>query len=180
MMLDKQNTIFVLVDVQGNLAGLMHDKQSLFNNLQKLIKSIQILNIPIVWLEQNPEAIGATIPAIASLLPEQQPISKLTFSAYRNDEFKGTIEQSNCQHVIIAGIEAHVCVYQTAMDLHNNGYQVSVVGDAVSSRTQSNKQMALLKMQKHGITLTSTEMAIFELLEIAQGPAFKQIIKIIK
>lgn len=179
-MLNKQNTIFVLVDVQGNLAGLMHDKQSLFNNLQRLIKSVQILNLPILWLEQNPEAIGATIPAIAGLLPNQTPISKLTFSAYKNSEFKQALEQYDCQNVIIAGIEAHVCVYQTAMDLHSNGYQVEVIADAVSSRTQSNKQLALLKMQKHGINLTSTEMAIFELLEIAQGPAFKQIIKIIK
>ncbi len=179
-MLDPKNTVFVLVDVQGNLAGLMHDKQNLFSNLQKLIKSLKILNIPILWLEQNPQGIGPTAPVIAALLEHLAPIKKITFSAYGNDEFKQALADTGRHQVLIAGIEAHVCVYQTAMNLHLANYQVEVVNDAVSSRTQSNKQIALLKMQAQGLTLTSTEMALFELLKIAEGDDFKQIIKIIK
>ncbi|OUS28958.1 hydrolase [Thalassotalea sp. 42_200_T64] len=179
-MLNKDDTVFVLVDVQGNLAGLMHDKQTLFSNLQKLIKSLQILNIPTIWLEQNPQAIGQTIPLISSLLVGQKPISKMSFSAYQEQHFVNQLEHLGRKQVLIAGIEAHVCVYQTAMDLLSANYHVELVSDAVASRTQSNKQIALLKMQSQGITLTSTEMALFELLGVAEGNQFKQIIKIIK
>ncbi|KGJ87465.1 isochorismatase family protein [Thalassotalea sp. ND16A] len=179
-MLNKDDTVFVLVDVQGNLAGLMHDKQTLFSNLQKLIKSLQILNIPIIWLEQNPQAIGQTIPLISSLLVGQKPISKMSFSAFQEEHFVKQLEQLDRKQVLIAGIESHVCVYQTAMDLLSANYHVELVSDAVASRTQSNKQIALLKMQNQGITLTSTEMALFELLGVAEGKQFKQIIKIIK
>ena len=179
-MLNKENTVFVLVDVQGNLAGLMHDKQSLFSNLQKLIKSLKILDIPIIWVEQTPEAIGATIVQIASLMPELSPICKTSFSAVKNEEFMAAVVKTGRKQVLVAGIESHVCVYQTAMDLHQQNYEVEVVFDAVSSRTQSNKQIALLKMQNKGLNITSTEMALFELLSIAQGQEFKEIIKIIK
>ncbi|WOH38795.1 isochorismatase family protein [Thalassotalea fonticola] len=179
-MLNKEETVFVLVDVQGNLAGLVHDKQTLFSNIQKLIKSVQVLNIPIIWVEQTPGAIGETIVQIASLLTELKPISKSTFSAVKNDEFLAALKKTDRKQVLVAGIESHVCVYQTAMDLHQQNYDVEIVADAVSSRTQSNKQIALLKMQNKGLTLTSTEMALFELIGDAQSKEFKQIIKIIK
>ncbi|WNC67255.1 isochorismatase family protein [Thalassotalea nanhaiensis] len=179
-MLNKEDTVFVLVDVQGNLAGLMQDKQTLFSNLQKLIKSLQILNIPIIWVEQTPGAIGDTIVQISSLLPNQSPISKTTFSAVKNTEFMTALKNVGRKQVLVAGIESHVCVYQTAMDLHKQDFYVEIVSDAVSSRTATNKQIALLKMQNKGLTLTNTEMALFELLGDAQCEEFKQIIKIIK
>ena len=179
-MLNKDNTVFVLVDVQGNLAGIMHDKQQLFANIHKLIKSLKILNIPIIWLEQYPDGIGETIPLIASLLKPLKPISKMSFSGYDNPEFKQTLEQTGRKQVILAGIESHVCVYQTAMGLDQANYEVEVICDAVSSRTQSNKQIALLKMQKQGINLTSTEMVLFELLKTAEDENFREIIKLIK
>ncbi|TRX57115.1 hydrolase [Thalassomonas sp. M1454] len=179
-MLDRNNTALVLVDIQGNLAGLMHDKHNLYCNVQKLIRSLKVLNIPIIWLEQNPEGIGPTVPVIANLLEGQSPISKMTFSAYTNKEFKQALTASKCKQILVAGIESHVCVYQTVMDLHQAGFEVEVISDAVSSRTQSNKQLALLKMQSQGVQLTSTEMALFELLGTSEGQDFKEIIKIIK
>lgn len=179
-MLNKEDTVFVLVDVQGNLAGLVHDKQTLFSNIQKLIKSFQVLDIPIIWVEQTPDAIGETIVQIASLIPELKPISKTTFSAAKNAEFMAALKKTGRKQVLVAGIESHVCVYQTAVDLHQQNYDVEIVSDAVSSRTQSNKQIALLKMQNKGLSLSSTEMALFELIGDAQSKEFKQIIKIIK
>lgn len=179
-MLNRNNTALVLVDIQGNLAGLMHDKHNLYCNVQKLIRSLKILNVPIIWLEQNPQGIGPTVPVIANLLSEQKPISKMTFSAYRNPKFKKALEETKCKQILVAGIESHVCVYQTVMELHEAGFEVEVLSDAVSSRTHSNKQLALLKMQNKGIQLTSTEMALFELLGTSEGQDFKEIIKIIK
>lgn len=179
-MLNKDDTVFVLVDVQGNLAGTMHDKQQLFANIHKLIKSLKILDIPIIWLEQYPDGIGETIPLIASLLSPLKPISKMSFSGYDNSEFKQRLEQIGRKQVILSGIESHVCVYQTAMGLHQANYEVEVISDAVSSRTQSNKQIALLKMQRQGINLTSTEMVLFELLKTAEDKNFREIIKLIK
>ncbi|WNC73680.1 isochorismatase family protein [Thalassotalea psychrophila] len=179
-MLNKEDTVFVLVDVQGNLAGLVHDKQALFSNMQKLIKSLQILNVPIIWVEQTPSAIGETIVQISSLLTNLTPISKTTFSAAKNDEFMTALKKTDRKQVLVAGIESHVCVYQTAMDLHQQNFEVEIISDAVSSRTQSNKQIALLKMQSKGLTLSSTEMALFELIGDAESKEFKQIIKIIK
>ncbi|NMP16459.1 isochorismatase family protein [Thalassotalea sp. Y01] len=179
-MLKPNNTAFVLVDVQGRLATLMYDKQSLFSNLQKLIKSLQILGVPIIWLEQMPQAIGTTSTVLASLLPKQQPIVKSSFSAWANNEFVDAVMASGANSILVAGIEAHVCVYQTATDLFDNGFDVEVIADAVSSRSSANKNIALTKMQQYGLKLSSTEMALFELMGNAESKAFKQIIKIIK
>jgi nicotinamidase-related amidase len=179
-MLKTANTVLVIVDVQGKLAGLMSEKQVLFENLQKIIRGVQVLGIPILWLEQNPEGLGPTIPEIADLLAGIEPIGKLCFSAYKNKRFVKALEVSERNQVLVAGIEAHVCVYQTTMDLLDSGYEVHVVADAVSSRTQENKQVALQKMNGVGVNLTSTEMALFELLEVAEGEQFKQMLNIVK
>lgn len=179
-MLKTENTVLVIVDVQGKLANLMHGKQALFENFQKVIKGMQVLGIPILWVEQNPEGLGPTIPEITDLLVDIKPISKLCFSSYRNEHFVQALKASDRNQVLIAGIEAHVCVYQTAVDLVGSGYEVHIVTDAVSSRTQGNKQLALQKMKNSGVNLTSTEMALFELLGVAEGEQFKQILKIVK
>lgn len=179
-MLKIENTILLIIDIQGNLAHLMHGKERLFKNVQKLIKGIQILGIPILWVEQNPQGLGPTIPEIAELLSNIQPISKMSFSSCRNDGFLQTLNTLNRKQILIAGIEAHVCVYQTAADLVDNGYEVQVVTDAVSSRSVENKEIGLQRMKNSGATLTSVETALFELLKVAEGEQFKEILKIVK
>jgi len=179
-MLTFENTVLLVVDVQGRLAHLMCEKEALFESVQKIIKGMQILDIPILWTEQNPEGLGATIPEIAHLLSNIQPIPKLSFSCCGNERFMQALKAMNCKQVLITGIEAHICVYQTAVDLINLGYEVQVVADAVSSRTFENKGIGLEKMKDGGASLTSTETALFELLKIAEGPKFKEIIKIVR
>jgi len=179
-MLTSENTILVLVDVQGKLAHLMHGKETLFENLRRVIKGIQILGIPILWTEQYPEGLGPTIAQVADLLSGIQPISKLSFSCCRNDRFVQALKASGRNQVLIVGIEAHVCVYQTAADLLKLGYEVQVVSDAVSSRTLENKEVGLQKMRDAGVGLTSTEMALFELVRVAEGQQFKEILKIVR
>ena len=179
-MLKAKKTALIVVDVQGKLAHLMYEKQVLFHNLRKIIKGIQVLGIPILWVEQNPEGLGPTIPEVSELLVNIEPISKSSFSSCRNERFIKTLKAVNRNQVLIVGIEAHVCVYQTAVDLVDLGYEVEVVTDAVSSRTLENKKVALQKMRDAGVSLTSTEMALFELLGVAEGEQFREILKIVK
>lgn len=179
-MLEIENVSLVIVDIQGNLAHLMHGKEQLFKNVQKLIKGIQVLEIPILWVEQYPEGLGSTIPEIADLLSHIQPISKMSFSSCRNDRFVQALKALNRKQVLIAGIETHVCVYQTAADLVDLKYEVQVVTDAVSSRNMENKEIGLQKMRDSGVCLTSVETALFEILKVAEGEQFREILKILK
>lgn len=179
-MLTQEDTVLIIIDVQGRLAQQMHERRELFENLQKIIKGAKVLGIPILWAEQNPDGLGPTIPEIARLLSETQPISKFSFSCLGNDRFTQELGALDRKQVLIAGIEAHVCVYQTAADLVCVGYEVQIVADAVSSRTAANKRIGLEKMRGAGATVTSTETALFELLRVATGPEFKEILRIVK
>jgi len=179
-MLKIENASLLIVDIQGNLANSMYGKELLFKNAQKLIKGIQILGIPIICTEQNPKGLGPTIPEIADLLSNIQPISKMTFSCCQNDRFVQTLKALNRKQILIAGIETHVCIYQTSSDLVDLGYEVQVVTDAVSSRNIENKEIGLRKMRDCGVSLTSVETALFELLKVAEGEQFKEILKIVK
>jgi nicotinamidase-related amidase len=179
-MLRTENCILVVIDVQGKLALLMHEKEILFANIQVLIKSAKILNIPILWCQQAPQALGATLPQIAELLDDNEPIDKFCFNCCDNDLFNSRLEKLNKKQVLLCGIETHVCIYQTAVHLKQTGYEVIVIADAVSSRNESNKSFALNKMQTIGIDITTTEMALFELLKTAEHTNFRQIAKLIK
>jgi nicotinamidase-related amidase len=170
----------MVVDVQGKLAKLMYDQQVLFKNIQILIKTAKILNIPILWCQQCPDALGPTIPEIAQLLTDNEPIDKSAFSCCGAEQFNIKLNESKRQQVLLCGIETHVCIYQTAADLLAKGFSVDVVADAVSSRTPENKQIAINRMAVKGINISCTEMALFELLKTAEHPKFKQIAKLIK
>jgi len=179
-MLILENTVLIVVDVQEKLAHVMSEKRVLLENLEKIIKGAQILGIPILLTEQNPEELGPTIPEIARLLPNIQPVRKLSFSCCGSNRFMQALKALRRKQVLITGIEIHVCVYQTAVDLLNLEYEVQVVADAVSSRTVENRQIGLAKIRDAGAALTSIETALFELLKVAEGAKFKEILKIVK
>jgi nicotinamidase-related amidase len=178
--LELDNSLLAIIDVQGKLAHLVHEKEILHMNLQRLIRSADILKVPILWVEQNPKGLGNTIPEIADLLTPESPIPKMTFSAFRSDSFAKKLATYNRKQILLAGIEAHVCIYQTASDLLEEGYQVHVIVDAVSSRLLSNKHIGLTRMKTEGAIMSSTEMALFELLGTAEHSRFKEIINIMK
>jgi nicotinamidase-related amidase len=180
-MLTINNTALLVIDVQGKLAQLMDQKEELFANLKKIIKGAQVLELPLIWTEQVPKKLGATTPEIAELLVDSaQPISKASFSCCGVQPFMAALEQLNRRQILVTGIETHICVYQTALDLLAQGYEVHLVVDAVSSRRAENKQIGLDRMNEAGATLTSTEMALFELLRVAEGDKFRQIARIVK
>jgi nicotinamidase-related amidase len=158
----------------------VQESEKMIANLKNLIQGLQILGVPIVWLEQYPEGLGATNEELAAHLAGMEPIRKITFSACKNPDFIDAMEKTGRKQVLIAGIETHICVYQTATGLKDLGYGVEVVADAVSSRTKLNKEIGLEKMKAAGIKGTSVEMALYELMETAEGEQFKQILKLLK
>ena len=179
-MLTTDNSALVLVDIQDKLAQAMHQKEAFFDHITRLVKGALTLELPILWAEQNPAGLGPTIPQIAELLPRQKPVGKLSFSCCGNAEFMEGLNALNRKNILVAGIEAHVCVYQTAADLVELGYNVQVVADAVASRTAENKKLAFEICRQAGAGLTGTETVLFELLKVAKGDKFKEIINIVK
>lgn len=179
-MLKAHNTALVLIDIQGKLAALMHDKDALYAQLQILIKGTQALQLPILWLEQYPKGLGPTIPEVANLLPDQQPLAKTCFSACGLSAFTQALRETGRRQILLAGIETHICVYQTARDLLDEGLYVEIVADAVSSRTAQNKAIGLEKMLHCGAQITSVEMCLFELLQRAGSAEFKEIAGLVK
>lgn len=176
-----EQTAVVLIDVQGRLATLMNRHEETLRKLEQLLKGAKTLELPILWLEQYPRGLGPTVDSLAEILsPITKPIEKITFSAWGTDEFKEALIASGKKQILLCGIETHICVYQTAKDLKAAGFQVEVVADAVDSRFELDREIALRRFEQENIPLTTVEMALFELLEVAKGDAFKQISKIIK
>lgn len=179
-MLKSKNCTLVVIDVQGKLATLMHEKDLFFENVVRMIKGAQALDIPILWNEQLPDKLGPTIPEIKEILPDNQPLVKKVFSCAGNTDFVERLNSSGRRQVLLTGMETHVCVYQTALDLLGDGFEVYLVADAVSSRTLDNKKVGIAAIIAAGAKITSVEMAFFEMLGVAEGEQFKKIIKIVK
>ncbi len=179
-MLTTDNTVLLVIDFQERLFPVMHDKQRLLQNVQKLIRGIQALDIPIVLTEQYPKGLGPTIPEIKELLPDVKPIEKVCFNCCDESAFNETLGSLKRRQLLICGIEAHICVYQTAIALLQAGYEVQVVADCVSSRDPENRMVSLFRMGSSGVSPTTTEMTLFELLNVARGDAFKEISNIVK
>ena len=179
-MLKADNTVLLVIDMQERLLRVMDEKEQLVENLRKLIEGIQVLEIPILVTEQYPKGLGPTVPEIASLLPDFRPYPKTCFNCCDNEPFRQALEHLNRKQVLVAGIEAHVCVYQTTADLIAAGYEVYAVSDTISSRTGENRDIGIRMMTRLGARLTSTEACLFEMLKVAEGDKFKAISKIVK
>lgn len=178
-MLTKEETVLVLIDIQGKLAEIVDESAFIIDNIVRVVKGAKVLALPILWLEQYPKGLGPTVTAIADEL-DTSPIEKITFSAYDTPEFVEKLAATGRKKVLLAGIETHICVYQTAAQLLANGYEVEVLADCVSSRTAGNREVGIQKMLQLGAMITSVEMALFEMQQIAKGDAFKAISKIVK
>lgn len=170
----------VIIDVQGKLARIMQNADDLFKNLSALIKGARVLEVPVIWMEQLPDKLGSTVEEVSDHLDGLEPIAKDVFSCGQNDEFNSRLTDIEPENVVLAGIETHICVYQTAMDLLDKNYNVEVVADATSTRLEHNKEIGLEKIRRAGGQITSVETVLFELQGKATGEQFKQIIEIIK
>lgn len=171
-----EEALLLIIDVQDKLVAMLND-ENLKNDAIKLAKTASILNISTVITEQYPKGLGSTIEEIKEVLPNAEYVEKTTFSAFKEDEVKKLLSQ---KQVILFGIETHICVLQTAMDLLNEGYEVFLVQNACGSRNDDNKQAALRRLIHAGIQIVTTEMVIFELLESSKHPNFKEVQELIK
>jgi len=170
----------VVIDVQERLMAVMEGKDRLLHKIPILLQAARILQVPIVWLQQRPQALGPTVPQIEAHLQGIGPIDKMCFSAWACPQFRLRLQELAVRSAIICGIEAHVCVYQTVADLLRHGVEVHVVVDAISSRSEQDRQTAIWRMATEGVRLTTTEMVLLELLETADHPAFKEVSRLIK
>jgi nicotinamidase-related amidase len=179
-MFSTTNTVLIIIDVQEKLFRVMHEGEKLLENLQKLVKGMGILGIPMIVTEQNPAGLGTTLPELTNLLTNVKPIPKMSFSCLGEKQFSDELIRIKSKNVILTGIESHVCVYQTAVDLLQNAYTVYVAANCVSSRAKSNIDISLQEMSRNGVRLTTVEMVLFELLKTAENSKFKEISRIVK
>jgi len=179
-MLKPEHAALVVVDIQGKLATLMHEKDAFYQAAARMIKGCQIIEVPVLWNEQLPDKLGETIPEIKELFEGDSPLVKKSFSCCGNEAFMDKLKEFDRNQVLIVGMETHVCVWQTAQDLIEEGYEVFLVADAVSSRTVENKQIGIEAIRDLGGNITSVEQSLFEMLVEAEGDKFKQIIKLVK
>lgn len=179
-MLTPQNACLVVIDIQEKLLPVMAEPERVVKNAAVLIEVAKALDIPILWCQQVPRALGPTVDELTGLLEDVDPIEKSSFSCYGAENFLVKLDEIQPKTAILCGIETHVCVFQTAADLLRKGMDVHVVADATSSRTLENKQIGLDRMKQQGAVITSTEMCLFELLKDAQHPKFRDLAKLIK
>ncbi|MBB1270018.1 isochorismatase family protein [Shewanella sp. SR44-3] len=180
-MLTAKDSILLIVDVQGQLAQIMNQTAQLHHNLSILISGAQLLDIPIIWIEQLPNKLGQTSPELVRLLEKStQPIAKSHFSAWQCQDIQTQLKQLNRPNVLLAGIEAHVCVYQTCQDLLEHDFKVHLVADATSSRSNDHKILGIQMMMNLGAKLTNVESTLFEIQHQASGETFKALLKLIK
>lgn len=179
--MNENKTLLTVIDIQGKLAQIMHDSAGLIDRTSRLIRGIQALNIPILWLEQLPDKLGPTPPELAEHLSRTSaPIAKIPFSAYMCGQYRTALEASRRDRILLCGIETHICVFQTAKDLIARGYEVTLVADAVSSRTEENRRSGIEAIRDLGADVSSVESVLFELLKTPEHPAFRAISKIVK
>lgn len=180
MRIKAEDCLFVQVDVQERLFPHIANNEELEKNLVTLVKGLQLHEIPMIVNEQYKKGIGETIPSLRELTDNYPHFEKTTFSCCGQEDGMAAIKASGKKYVILAGIETHVCVLQTALDLLEAGLQPVLVTDCVNSRKQSDKDAAIMRLVQAGVIPTTYESLLFELTVNAKNPVFKEISKLVK
>jgi isochorismate hydrolase len=181
LLADARYSQLLVIDVQTRLAQVMSDRKSLLRNCEILLQAANILSVPVTITEQYPKGLGPTEPGLKAAFPaDAAPIEKTCFSCCDAEDFATNLPSFDKTQIILSGIESHVCVLQTAMDLLTKNYQVFVVADAVDSRSKDNKRIALDRMQQAGVVITNTESVLFEWLRDAKHEHFKAVSALIR
>ncbi len=180
--LEAAHCALVVVDIQQKLLPPIFNKEMLVKNSQLLVRLAKILSIPIMMTTQYSKGLGATVPEVASLLPEVAAIDKLEFGCFGSDVFRAGLRAlpGNRNTLLLCGMETHICVMQTALGALNDGYLVHVASDAVSSRAEWNWRVGLDRMRAAGAVISSTEMMMYELLRCSGTAEFKEMLSHLK
>ena len=180
MRFHRENSAGVLIDVQERLFPHIFEHDQLSNRIEILMQGLKALDVPILATEQYVKGLGSTIPNIKQHMEGISAHEKMTFSCCGNDDFMDELVKSGKKEIILFGIETHVCVLQTTIDMINRGLRVVVVADCVSSRKQYDKEIALERMRQEGASISTSESILFELCREAGSDTFKQISKLVK
>ena len=181
-LLDRTTTLLVIVDMQEPFLNVIHERARLTENVRLLAQTAAILNIPVVSTVQYAERMGGLVPEISEVLPTSArwPLDKICFSCARSEEFAAFLAASGRRQILLCGVETHICISQTALDLVHLGYQVHVAADAVSSRSQEKHKLGMERLRDSGVLPCAAEAAVYELLGEAGTPEFKSILKLVK
>ena len=177
--LDRSQTALLIIDIQARIIKVMRNHEKLVENVTKLIKGAKIIDIPIYYTEQYPKGLGCTLEEIKNEF-ENKAVEKLTFSCIGANGLFEELKKRNINQIIVCGIESHVCVQQTVLDLLENGFQVNLPVNAVSSRFKIDYKTAINRMEKNGAEITTVESILFELIETSGTKEFKGISALIK
>lgn len=180
MRLNAQDSLLLVVDIQERLLPVMATPRDVIHNSARLMQGAAKLDIPILVSEQYPQGIGPTVFDLREFIPEGAVIEKLHFSCAAHPGFLGRLGEYAKKQIVVVGTEAHVCVLQTVLDLKALGYQVFVVEEAISSRNPKSVELAIERMRQNGIYIVNTEMVLFEWLNLAGTPQFKDMLVLIK
>lgn len=179
MLVQREKSQVLMVDVQERLLPAMAQPGAVTGNGARLLEGARLLAVPVLVSEQYPAGLGRTVPELANLAPANAVHEKIEFSCYANPGLRAALSGDHRQTVIF-GIEAHVCVLQTAIEMAAARHDVTVVVDAISSRSEHSRETALQRFQAVGIRLATTEMILFEWLRQAGTPEFKSISRLIR
>lgn len=174
------DAVLLLVDVQGRLARLMHESEAMIRQQAILIRGCRLLGVPVLWAEQLPEKLGPTVEELQAPLEGLRPHAKSSFGCCGDAGLMAAIEASGRSQVLLCGIEAHVCVWQTAAALRASGRSVHLAADAVSARSAFNRDIAFRRMAQAGVHLSNVEMLLFELMQNANHPRFRDVTALLK
>ncbi|MDX5298046.1 MAG: hydrolase [Gammaproteobacteria bacterium] len=179
--LDPAQAALMVIDIQGKLAQSVVDADSLHREAARMIEGARLFDLPVFWLEQLPHKLGTTHPHVAAALHGLTPIAKQCFSAWGEPALRHALEASQRRQILLIGMETHVCVWQTALDLLDNGYRVWTINDAISSRRADNRALGLARLAQAGALPSSVEMALFELQGQADdSPRFRRMIELVR
>lgn len=180
MRLNKENTIGLVIDMQEKLLPHVKNNEKITETCLKVVKGLRILNVPIVVTQQYTKGLGNSIPSLNDAIGNFSYIEKLSFSCYREPSFIKIMNRTGKRNVIIMGVEAHVCILQTALDLLYNNFNPVIVTDCIGSRRDEDKEIALWRMRDVGCIMTTAESILLELTRKAGTPEFQEISKLVK
>jgi nicotinamidase-related amidase len=180
MLIAADRSALLVVDIQERLAPATKDHETVITRTASLIAAARSLAVPVLASQQYPKGLGPLVPSLASLLSADEVADKTHFSCIKDGELAGRFRRLGRGQAVVTGMEAHVCVLQTVVDLITNRFEVFVVADAISSRDPANHALALSRMEAAGANVVSTEMVIFEWLERADRPEFRSLSRLIR
>lgn len=178
--LNPDECLLLLVDIQKSLFDLCVDRDRTVSNTSALIEVAKVFNIPVVFTVQNPDKLGGFLPELTGMISEPELFSKMEFDAFENEKIARAIRRTGRKTLLLAGTEGHICIFHTALGALRLGYRVHVPVDAVTSRSELNRQTGIHYMDRAGAVISSTEMIIYQLLHKAGTKEFRTLLPLLK